>query len=130
MLDDYDRRLTSEHAWTLEEEGRPAGVLFLEVKDGGLPLDNRAVFLASQGRGYGQGVIAATKHEARRREYGEIRLCTNALMTENLTLYSQLGCRETGHVTEKGSSACTTWPRRCTELTGRSQMPRAIAAPA
>ena len=102
MLDDYGRRVADEQAWVLEDEGEPAGVLVLEDGDCGLLLDNLAVSPATQGRGHGRALIAFAEQEARRRGYAEIRLYTNALMTENLALYGRLGFRETGHVTEKG----------------------------
>lgn len=102
MLDDYGRRVADRQAWVLEDEGRPAGVLILEDGDGSLLLDNLAVLPATQGRGYGRALIAFAEEEARRRGYAEIRLYTNALMTENLALYGRLGFHETGHVAEKG----------------------------
>ena len=102
MLDDYGQRVADKQAWVLEDEGEPAGVLVLEDGDGGLLLDNLAVSPATQGRGYGRALIAFAEQEARRRGYAEVRLYTNALMTENLALYGRLGFRETGLVTEKG----------------------------
>ncbi len=102
MLDDYGQRVADKQAWVLEDEGKPAGVLILEDGDGSLLLDNLAVLPATQGRGYGRALIAFAEQEARRRGYAEIRLYTNALMTENLALYGRLGFHETGHVTEKG----------------------------
>ena len=102
MLDDYGRRIADRQAWVLEHEGEPAGVLVLEDGEDGLLLDNLAVAPAAQGRGHGRAMIAFAEQEARRRGYAEIRLYTNALMTENRALYGRLGFRETGHVTEKG----------------------------
>ena len=102
MLDDYGQRVADQQAWVLEDEGEPAGVLVLEDGDGGLLLDNLAVSPATQGRGHGRALIAFAEQEARRRGYAEVRLYTNALMTENLALYGRLGFYETGHVTEKG----------------------------
>ena len=102
MGDDYGRRVATKQAWVLEEEGVPAGVLVLEDGDGALLLDNLTVSPAAQGRGHGRALIAFAEQEARRRGHAELRLYTNALMTENLALYGRLGFRETGHVTEKG----------------------------
>lgn len=102
MLDDYGQRVADRQAWVMEDEGEAAGVLILEDGDGGLLLGNLAVSPATQGRGHGRALIAFAEQEARRRGYAEIRLYTNALMTENLALYARLGFRETGHVTEKG----------------------------
>lgn len=102
MLDDYGRRVLDGQAWVLEDEGEPAGVLILEDADGALLLDNVALSPAAQGRGHGRALIAFAELEARRRGYAELRLYTNALMTENLALYGRLGFHETGRVTEKG----------------------------
>ena len=102
MLDDYGQRVADEQAWVLEDEGELAGVLILKDGDGGFLLDNLAVSPATQGRGHGRALIAFAEQEARRRGYAEMRLYTNALMTENLALYGRLGFHETGHVTEQG----------------------------
>ena len=102
MLDDYDRRIADGQAWVLED-GQLAGVLILEDAEGGaLLLDNVAVAPSAQGKGYGRALVAFPEEEARRRGHGVVRLYTNVLMAENLALYSRLGFRETGRVSEKG----------------------------
>jgi len=102
MLDDYARRVANDQAWVLEEAGHIIGVLVLEQTDEGFLLDNIAVAPRVQGGGYGRTLIAFAEAEARRRGYGELRLYTHALMTENQALYKRLGFVETGRVTEKG----------------------------
>ena len=103
MLDDYDRRIADGQAWVLEDEGRLAGALVLEDLPGGvLLLDNVAVALSAQGKGYGRALVAFAEVEARRRGHAEVRLYTHVLMRENLALYARLGFRETGRVSEKG----------------------------
>jgi len=102
MLDDYARRVADEQAWVLEDADRIIGVLVLEQSDEGFLLDNIAVAPQAQGGGHGRTLIAFAEAEGRRRGYGEIRLYTHALMTENQALYRRLGFVETGRVTEKG----------------------------
>lgn len=103
MLDDYGRRIADGQAWVLEEGGQLAGVLVLEDTEGeALLLDNVAVAPAAQGKGHGRALVAFAETEAHNRGYGEVRLYTNVLMTENLVLYGRLGFRQTGRVSEKG----------------------------
>lgn len=102
MLDDYARRVADDQAWVLEEAGNITGVLVLEQTGQGFLLDNIAVAPCAQGGGRGRTLIAFAEAEARRRGFGEIRLYTHALMTENLALYKRLGFVETARITEKG----------------------------
>lgn len=103
MLDDYPRRIANGQVWVLEEGGQLAGVLVLEdTQVGALLMDNVAVAPALQGKGHGRVLVAFAEAEAHRRGYGEVRLYTNVLMTENLALYGRLGFRETSRVSERG----------------------------
>jgi ribosomal protein S18 acetylase RimI-like enzyme len=103
MLDDYARRIEDGQAWVLEMDGTIAGLVVLEDDgQGALLLDNIAVNPAAQGKGIGRRLIAFTENEARRRGCQEVRLYTHVLMVENIALYTRLGFRETGRVSEKG----------------------------
>jgi ribosomal protein S18 acetylase RimI-like enzyme len=103
MLDDYRRRIADRQTWVLEDGGALAGVLVLEETEGSaLLLDNVAVAPSAQGRGHGRALIAFAETEARRRGCTELRLYTHVLMTENQALYTRLGFRETGRISEKG----------------------------
>jgi ribosomal protein S18 acetylase RimI-like enzyme len=102
MLDDYATRIADGQAWVLEDSGRIAGVLVLEEAADSFLLDNIAVRPECQGSGHGRMLMAFAEAEALRRGWGEIRLYTHVLMTENQVLYRRLGYVETGRVTEKG----------------------------
>lgn len=95
MLDDYDALVASDHVSVLEVDGEVAGALVLLPKDDHLLLDNVAVSPAHQGRGFGRELIAFAEDAARGLGFGEVRLYTHALMTENQALYTRLGFEET-----------------------------------
>jgi ribosomal protein S18 acetylase RimI-like enzyme len=102
MLDDYARRIADGQAWVLEIDDAIAGLIVLEDDGDTLLLDNVAVSPAAQGKGYGRTLIAFAEAEARRRGNVALRLYTNVLMTENITLYERLGFRKTERVSEHG----------------------------
>jgi ribosomal protein S18 acetylase RimI-like enzyme len=102
MLDDYAKRIAAGQAWVLEDDDGIAGLLVLEDTQAGLLLDNIAVAPRAQGKGHGRRLIDFTETEGRRRGYAQVRLYTNVMMVENLQLYTRLGFRETGRVSEKG----------------------------
>lgn len=102
MLDDYAQRIANGQAWVLEDAGTIAGVLVLEERADGFLLDNVAVLPDRHSRGFGRALVAFAEAEARRRGWGEIRLYTHALMTENQALYRRLGFVETARLQEKG----------------------------
>ncbi len=101
MHDDYQRRIAAGQTWVMEREGAIVGLLVLENLPAALLLDNVAVAPAEQGKGYGRRLIAFAEQEARRRGYGEVRLYTHVLMTENIARYRHLGFTELGLLREK-----------------------------
>ena len=103
MLDDYAKRVADGQAWVLEIDGTIAGLIVLEDDpQGALMLDNIAVAPSAQGKGIGRRLLALTEAEARRRGYQQVRLYTHVTMVENIALYTRIGFRETGRVSEKG----------------------------
>jgi ribosomal protein S18 acetylase RimI-like enzyme len=56
--------------------------------------------LDQQGTGVGRALMAHAERYAREIGRPELRLYTNAAMTENLALYSRLGYREVGRRSE------------------------------
>jgi ribosomal protein S18 acetylase RimI-like enzyme len=102
MLDDYARRIADGQVWILDGAGEMIGILVLEDTPDGLLLDNIAVAPDQQGKGHGRTLLDFAEAEAARRGWNEIRLYTNALMTENIALYRRIGYLETSRVTEKG----------------------------
>lgn len=107
MLDDHAARITAGQAWVYESEGQAVGWLVLiDVlsKEGPdhLLLDNIAVLPDRAGQGIGRALMRFTEEEAARRGHAELRLYTNALMTENLAMYARAGWVETSRVTYQG----------------------------
>jgi len=102
MRDDYEARVRDGEAYVLEEEGRIVGALVLCDRGDHLLLDNIALQPAYQGRGLGRCLLAFAEAEAACRGYGEIRLYTNAAMTENVAFYLRQGYEETGRGEQAG----------------------------
>jgi ribosomal protein S18 acetylase RimI-like enzyme len=102
MLDDYAKRIADGQVWMLEGAGGIIGILVLEETPDGLLLDNIAVAPDHQSKGHGRILLDFAEVEAMHRGWNEIRLYTNALMTENIALYQRIGYIETSRVTEKG----------------------------
>ncbi len=102
MLDDHAARVRDGQAWVFEANGAVAGVAVLLDEADHLLLDNVAVDGARRGTGVGRALLEFTEAEAVRRGYGEVRLYTNVMMTENVALYRRIGYRETGRGGQAG----------------------------
>jgi len=103
MLDDYAARMTITSLHVLErKDGGLSGIIVLLPRADHLLLDNIAVDPAWHGQGFGRRLMNFAETEARRLGLPEIRLYTNALMTENLALYPRLGYRQTDRRMEQG----------------------------
>jgi ribosomal protein S18 acetylase RimI-like enzyme len=102
MLDDYAARVSAGVVWLIEDGDGIAGILVLLPEADHLLLDNIAVAPARQGTGMGRRLLSFAEAEAVRRGYTEIRLYTNAVMTENQRLYAAIGYEETGRGIDSG----------------------------
>ncbi len=102
MLDDYAKRIVAEQVWVLENGGEIAGVLVLENGPDSFLLDNIAVRPDRQGLGLGRALLDFAEAEAERCGWDAITLYTNALMVENIAIYTARGYVEQGRRTEKG----------------------------
>ncbi|MEA4971881.1 hypothetical protein SDC9_117475 [bioreactor metagenome] len=91
MLDDYHFLIENGHVYTIEYSGCMAGVLVLKNFDAFILLENVAVLPSFQGRGLGKSMIAYAERYAYEKGIREIRLYTNAAMTENICIYKKLG---------------------------------------
>src|SRR5438132_1856650 len=67
------------------------GVLVLHAGANVLWIENVAVHPQHQRRGYGRRLMQFAEHEARAAGFGELRLYTNELMVENISIYTHLG---------------------------------------
>jgi ribosomal protein S18 acetylase RimI-like enzyme len=91
---DYAEVIAEGRAWVLEVERRIVGFIDLRDDQDVLGIANIAVVSTEQGKGYGTRLVAFAEEEAERRGHRELRLYVNALMTENIELYEQLGFSE------------------------------------
>ena len=94
VLADYRVVVRETMTWLLESDGRCVGVLVLIQKPDHLLLDNIAIEPEWQGRGLGRRLLELAEAETLRRGLSEVRLYTNALMTENRALYARIGYEE------------------------------------
>lgn len=102
MDDDYVAKIGDGHVEVALVGGEPVGLIVLVPQADHLLVENVAVDPAFQGGGVGRALLAHAEQRAAQRGLREIRLYTNAAMTENLGLYPRLGYRETGRATEHG----------------------------
>ena len=102
MLDDYNARIAAGQAWVLEVANEIAGVLVLEDGPDCFLLDNIAIRPDRQGIGYGRQLMDFAEAQAARRGWQAVTLYTNALMTENIAIYTKRGYIQQGRRTEKG----------------------------
>ena len=102
MLDDYPKQIADGQVWVMDGADGIVGILVLEESPDGFLLDNIAVAPGKQGKGHGRVLLEFAEAGRSQRGWHEIRLYTNALMTENIALYRRIGYVETARVTEKG----------------------------
>jgi GNAT superfamily N-acetyltransferase len=102
MLDDYVARIAANQVWVLEDTRGLAGVLVLQDGPDCFLLENIAVRPDRQGLGFGRRLLDLAEAEARRCGWGAVTLYTNALMVQNIAIYTGRGYVETGRRTEKG----------------------------
>lgn len=99
MNADYLELVRRGSVWVLRDV---AGVLVAFPVDGALFVENVAVEPARQGQGLGRELLSLAEQLCREHGLPELRLYTNARMTENLALYAHLGYVEYERRTENG----------------------------
>jgi ribosomal protein S18 acetylase RimI-like enzyme len=99
---DYTAAIRGGRCWVAEIDGRIVGMLVIVPADGHLHLDTIAVAPEAQGRGVGGRLLAFADEQASAAGFAEVRLFTNAAMTENLAYYARHGYRETRRSEEHG----------------------------
>ncbi len=102
MLADYVELIATGDVWVATDDGRLAGVLVLETAEDHLLVENLAVATDRQGTGLGSALLAFAEDQARARGRPEVRLYTNAAMTENIAYYPRRGYVETRRGGEGG----------------------------
>lgn len=102
MDGDYGARVADGLVDVAEEDGVLLGLIVLVVGDGYLLVETVAVDPSRQGQGVGRALLAHADRTAELLDLAELRLYTNASMTENLELYPRLGYREVERATRNG----------------------------
>jgi N-acetylglutamate synthase-like GNAT family acetyltransferase len=102
MTADYAADVTSGSVWVAVEDGEVLGLLVVHRRADHALLENVAVTPSAQGRVIGANLIAYAERLAFGWGLPEVRLYTNAAMTENLTYYPRLGYHETGRGEQDG----------------------------
>jgi GNAT superfamily N-acetyltransferase len=102
MDDDYADKIDRGQVEIADLDGTPIGVLVLIPGDGHLLVENVAVDPSHQGRGVGRALLGHAERTAAQLGLPELRLYTNAAMTENLELYPELGYREVVRKSDDG----------------------------
>jgi ribosomal protein S18 acetylase RimI-like enzyme len=102
MTADYASDLTAARVWVLCDASAVVGVLVTRAMEGYLLLDNVAVAPAAQGQGFGKMLLRRAEQDALELGLPQVRLYTNAAMTENLRFYPRHGFVETGRAMQDG----------------------------
>jgi GNAT superfamily N-acetyltransferase len=101
---DYAGAVARGEVWVATAPARTVGLIVLIARPDHLLLENVAVLPAMQGFGIGTGLLEFADARARELGLGEIRLYTNAAMSENLALYPRRGYVETHRAVADGFS--------------------------
>ena len=88
---DFATHVADREVVVLEQDGAIAGIVVWRPEADHGFIDNIAVDPGRQGSGIGRRLIEFVEGEARRLGLPELRLYTNAKMTENLAMYPKLG---------------------------------------
>jgi ribosomal protein S18 acetylase RimI-like enzyme len=102
MVADYEAEVAANRAVVLEAAGSVRGYMIAWPEPDAYFIDNIGVDPACQGGGLGRRLIDHAVSQADRLGLPALRLYTNALMTENLSIYAHIGFVETHRAVEKG----------------------------
>ncbi|WP_340107737.1 GNAT family N-acetyltransferase [Pikeienuella sp. HZG-20] len=102
MLADFAALIAADEVWALAEFAEILGFIVMRRSADSLHIENVAVHPERHGEGHGRALLDFAETEARRRGLRRLDLYTNAAMTENLSLYANLGWWETGRRREAG----------------------------
>jgi ribosomal protein S18 acetylase RimI-like enzyme len=102
MASDYSALIAAERVRVAIRSDALVGLLVTMPYSDHLLIENVAVDPEAHGRGVGAALLAEADRETEVRGLSELRLYTNAAMTENLEYYPKRGFVETGRRTEDG----------------------------
>lgn len=101
MQDDYAQKVSAGSVF-VADDGGVVGLIVLIDAPNHLLVENVAVAPERQGSGIGRALMDLAEAHARERGLGELRLYTNAAMSENIRLYHHLGYTEVDRRGEDG----------------------------
>jgi ribosomal protein S18 acetylase RimI-like enzyme len=93
---------TTSNASVLVENSSIVGVIVTVAAPDHLMIENVAVARTAQARGHGRTLLEHAERQARALGLVQIRLYTNAAMTENLAMYPRIGYVEVARRSEDG----------------------------
>ncbi len=99
---DYAALIDRANVWVLIDGDQLVGSLVTYPEGDHLLLDAVAVAPDAQGRGFGSLLLRRAEDDAHESGLAEVRLYTNAAMTENLAYYPRHGYVETHRATQDG----------------------------
>lgn len=102
MTADYFALVAAGSTWLLCDGAEVVGVLVSFVEPDHVFVENVAVAPAARGRGHGRTLLEHAERQARERGLSQVRLYTNAAMTENIAMYPRLGYVEVGRRSDAG----------------------------
>lgn len=94
MTADYERAVREHLIDILQEKGEAVALVEMIPNADHLLIENIAVQPDRHGQGLGSRLLAHAEDVARTLGLAEMRLYTNALMAQNIALYSRRGYRE------------------------------------
>lgn len=104
LRDDYTAIVADGRATVVRRDGAVVALLVISVAADHVLVENVAVAESERGSGLGGRLLDLADERAREAGLGEVRLYTNAAMTENLQYYPRRGFRETGRRVDGGFS--------------------------
>ena len=102
MVADFAASIENEDLYVIEADEKICGFVVFYARDDHIHLGNVALDPRFQGRGLGMRLIEFVEQRARADGYAQVKLYTNAKMTENLGLYPRLGYQQFDRRIEDG----------------------------
>src|SRR3982074_383394 len=102
MTADFEAEVAANRVVVIEAAGSVRGYMIAWPEPDAYFIDNIALDPESQGDGLGRRLIDHAVAQAEKLKLPALRLYTNVLMTENLSMYAHIGFVETHRVVEKG----------------------------
>jgi ribosomal protein S18 acetylase RimI-like enzyme len=102
MVADFAAEVAANRVVVIEAAGSVRGYMIAWPEPDAYFIDNVAIDPQSQGNRLGRRLIDYAVAQAEKLKLPALRLYTNALMTENQSMYAHIGFVETHRVVEKG----------------------------